>query len=82
MQTIPQNKKKTSPRKIQNTAIHGRFYINNQPVKKVSKLKYLGRIVTDNNDDLPVVKRQVHKAQATWGRIGEVIGKKTNANSK
>jgi hypothetical protein len=37
---------------------------------------------TDNDDDLPAVERQINKARATWGRIGKVIKKKTDANPK
>jgi hypothetical protein len=75
-------RRKRSQELIQNAATHVRFYIDNQPVKKVSKLKYLRQIITDNNNDLLVVERQVHKAQATWGSIGKVVQKKTNANPK
>jgi hypothetical protein len=53
---------------MQNAATYVRFYIDNQPVKKVSKFKYLGQIITNHDNNLPAVERQVHKAQATLGR--------------
>ena len=57
------------------------FYINGgQTIKKVSKFKYLGRIITNNDDNLPAVTFNLVKAQATWGRTGEIIKRKTNTN--
>jgi hypothetical protein len=51
-------------------------------VSKVKQFKYPGQIKTDDNDNLPAVERQIGKARVTWGQIGKIILKKTNANPK
>ena len=51
-------------------------------MKKVSKFKYLGRIITNDDNDLPAVEYNLCKARATWGRIGKIIKRKTNSNPK
>jgi hypothetical protein len=75
-------KKKRQQEVLQNAATHVRFYIDNQPVAKTTKFKYLGRIITDEDEDLPAVERQITKARTTWRRIGKIIQKKTDSNPK
>lgn len=67
---------------MQQAAGNVEFYINGQAVKKVSKFKYLGRIITNDDNDLPAVDYNLCKARATWGRIGKIIKRKTNSNPK
>jgi hypothetical protein len=50
---------------MQNAAKNVKFHIDNQPVIKVQNFNYLGRIITEDDDDLPAVERQITKAQAT-----------------
>jgi hypothetical protein len=79
MSAIYRNQKE---KKTRTPTIHVNFHTDNQPVNKVRQFKYLGRIITDDDDNLPAVERQIGKARATWGQIGKVIRKKTNANPK
>jgi hypothetical protein len=50
--------------------------------KEIYQFKYLGRLITNNENDLPAVKRQITKAQATWGRIGKIIHKNQKQTQK
>jgi hypothetical protein len=75
-------KKKRQKYVIQNAATHVRFHIDNQPVGKTSKFKYLDRIIADKDDDLPAVEQQITKASSTWGQIGKIIRKRTVLNPK
>jgi Reverse transcriptase (RNA-dependent DNA polymerase) len=58
------------------------FNINDEEIKKVNQFKYLGRILSDNDDDMIAIEKQLMKAKMVWGRIGKIIKKKTNANPK
>lgn len=69
-------------RSYKNTAKYVKFYIDNQLVEKVKQFKYLGRVITEGNDNLPAVEKQITKARAAWGRIGKIIRNKTDANPK
>ena len=48
----------------------------------MSSFKYLGRIITDTNDDLEAIDLQLKKARMTFGRIGKIIKKKTKGSPK
>ena len=58
------------------------FYINGEEIKKVKQFKYLGRIITDDDNDLMAVEQQLTKARRTWGMIGKVIKKKSKSNPR
>jgi hypothetical protein len=75
-------KKKRRQEVVQKSITSVSFHIDNQPLKKVKQFKYLGRIITEDDNDLPAVERQIAKVNTTWGRIGKIIQKKTNSNPK
>jgi hypothetical protein len=58
------------------------IYIGNEQIKKVDQFKYLGRIITTNDNDLQAVEQQLGNARKIWGRIGKLIKKCTNNNPK
>jgi hypothetical protein len=68
--------------RIKKAAKYVNFQIDNQPVAKVKQFKCIGCIITDSDNNLPAVERQITKSWATWGRIGKIIGKKIDANPK
>jgi hypothetical protein len=75
-------KRKIQQELLQYAAKYVNFHIDNQPVSKVKQFKYLGQIITDDDDNLTAVEQQIGKARTTWGQIGKIIQKKTNANTK
>jgi hypothetical protein len=81
-QQYTESKRKRQQELLQYAAKYVNFHVDNQPVSKVKQFKYLGRIITDDDDNLPAVEQQIGKARTTWGQIGKIIQKKTNANTK
>jgi hypothetical protein len=57
----------------QQAARNVKFYIGNGQIKKVNQFKYLGRIITTNNNDLQAVEEQLGKARKMWARIEKLI---------
>jgi hypothetical protein len=51
------------------------------PIETVENFKYLGRILDNNDDDRPAIKRNLTRARAAWGRLGRILSKE-GANSK
>ena len=49
------------------------FHIGDQPIQKVSSFKYLGRILSANDDDLPAVAANVHCAHQRWGQVAQLL---------
>ena len=43
------------------------------PIESVSEFKYLGRILTETDDDWPSVVGNLRKAKQSWGRVSRVI---------
>ena len=58
------------------------FNINGEEIKKVNQFKYLGRILSNKDDDMIAIEKQLMKAKMTWGRIGKIIKRRTNSNPK
>ena len=48
----------------------------------MKQFKYLGRILSDNDDDMIAIEKQLMKAKMVWGRIGKIIKKKNKRKSK
>ena len=63
-------------------ATNVKFNINGVEINTVRSFKYLGRMITDKDDDLEAIDLQLKKARMTWGRIGKIIKKRTNGNPK
>ena len=45
------------------------------PIESVMEFKYLGRILTATDDDLPAVVGNLQKARRSWGRLSQVLGR-------
>ena len=45
------------------------------PIKNVKEFKYLGRVLTANDDDWPAVVGNLGKARRSWGRLLRVLGR-------
>jgi hypothetical protein len=54
-----------------------RFKIGNEELETVKEFKYLGRITSDDDDDLPAVRDNLKKARARWARVSRVLTRKS-----
>ena len=43
------------------------------PIKRVKEFKYLGRMVSDNDNDAPAIRRNIKRARAQWGRFSRLL---------
>ena len=44
-------------------------------MRAVTEFKYLGRVLTNRDDDWPAVAGNIRKAQANWGRLARILGR-------
>ena len=49
------------------------FHIGDQPIKNVSSSKYLGRVLSANDDDLPAIVANVCRAHQRWGQVAQLL---------
>jgi hypothetical protein len=50
-----------------------RFKIGEEEIETIREFKYLGRITSDNDDDLPAVRDNLKKARQRWARVSRVL---------
>jgi len=50
-----------------------RFTIGDIEIETVREFKYLGRITSDDDDDLPAVRENMKKARKRWARVSRVL---------
>ena len=60
---------------VQNAGLNGADSRPGELLKTVRKFKYLGRIVSCNDNDTTAVRRNIKKARWTWGQFWKVIKK-------
>ena len=51
------------------------FHAYGKKMRAVTEFRYLGRILTNTDDDWPAVARNLHRARATWGRLARILGR-------
>jgi hypothetical protein len=51
------------------TALRHTFTAYGEPLKRVNQFKYLGRIVSYNDNDTPAVRRNIKRARRVWGQF-------------
>ena len=44
-------------------------------MRAVTEFRYLGRILTNTDDDWPEVARNLRKARVTWGSLARILGR-------
>ena len=49
------------------------FYARHKPLETVREFKYLGRIVSNDNNDWPAVLRNLKRARSKWAMIRKVL---------
>ena len=52
------------------------FEVYGEKLQTVPSFKYLGRILTEGEDDWPVVAGNPGKARKSWGRIQRILSRK------
>ena len=58
-----------------------KFYIQGEEIERVREFKYLGRILTDNDDDTKCIDNALAKARRQWNCIGKML-KREGANAE
>jgi hypothetical protein len=58
------------------------FTVNGMAIKTVRQFKYLGRILDNNDSNLPAVKQNLLKARKRWGMIGLILKKRKSTKPK
>ena len=51
------------------------FHAYGTKMRAVTEFKYLGRVLTNTDDDWPAVAGNIRKARASWGRLARVLGR-------
>ena len=50
------------------------FHAYGKKMRAVTEFRYLGRILTNTDDDWPAVVGNLRKARMTWGRLASILG--------
>jgi hypothetical protein len=58
-----------------------KFLVFGQEIETVEQFRYLGRIVTCNDDDRPAMRKNLQKAQGVWSRLARLLSR-TGANTR
>ena len=51
------------------------FHAYGKKMRAVTEFRYLGRIMTNTDDDWPAVAGNIRKARVTWGRLARILGR-------
>ena len=51
------------------------FHTYREQMRAVTEFRYLGRVLTDTDDDWPGVTGNIRKARASWGQLARVLGR-------
>ncbi len=57
-------------------ALRCQFTVHGDALEKVEVVKYLGRMMAQDNNDIQAMRHQLCKARGTWTRIGQVLRSK------
>jgi RNA polymerase-binding transcription factor DksA len=68
-------------KRVQRQAQKVRFTIGDEEIETVHHFKYLGRITSDDDDDLPAVRDNLKKARMRWARVSKIL-KREGATAK
>jgi exonuclease III len=58
------------------------FTVKGNPIERVSEFKYLGRMITETDDDWCAVNRNLKRAQATWARVRKLLAQEKKKSPK
>ena len=54
-------------------ALCQQFTVHGDVLERVEVFRYLGRLLSQNDDDIQAVRSQLCKARGTWARVGQVL---------
>ncbi len=54
-------------------ALRQQFTVRRDVLECVKVFKYLGRLMTQDDNDIQAIRAQLRKACATWARVGQVL---------
>ena len=54
-------------------ALRQQFSIHDRVLERVDVFKYLGRLLSQDDDDIQAVRTQIRKACTTWARVSNVL---------
>ncbi len=54
-------------------ALRQQFSIHDQVLEHVDVFKYLGRLLSQDDDDIQAIRTQIRKARTTWARVSNVL---------
>ncbi len=54
-------------------ALRQQFTVHGDVLERVEVFRYLGRLLSQDEDDVQAVRNQLCKARGTWARIGQVL---------
>jgi hypothetical protein len=57
------------------------FYVGEDAIKRVTKFRYLGRILSQDDNDLSACVRNIQRAKAKWAAVSKVL-KREGASKK
>jgi hypothetical protein len=66
-------KKKRLQEILQQAATNVQFFLGQEKIQKKCQFKYLGRIITETDNDLAAVQRQIQNARKSWLKINKIV---------
>ena len=51
------------------------FHAYGTKMRAMTEFKYLGRVMTNTDNDWPAVTGNIRKARASWGRLARILGR-------
>ncbi len=54
-------------------ALRQQFTVHGDVLERVEVFQYLGRLLSQDDDDIQAVRSQLCKARGTWARVGQVL---------
>ena len=51
------------------------FHAYGTKIRAVTEFKYLGRVLTNTDDDWLAMASNIRKARAIWGRLARILGR-------
>ena len=60
---------------VSTAALQHTFTTYSDKLRRVEQFKYLGRVMSMDDNDVPAMRRNLKKARKTWGRLCKVLEK-------
>ena len=52
-----------------------RFTVGGKEIETVKQFKYLGRVLSEDDDDWPAIQANIQKARKRWGQVAKILAK-------